>query len=189
MMTHPDNPDLWLDNGRHAAVDGDTVAVASEPQRQPMKLVQTPELERNGSSPSASPRTAVYPADGQTITLDIWRPRNRVFLFDSKFGRDILEIACRAAGAKILDQVFIDFGVGAGYTGMLVLAQSHCSIHTYPEKEFVAIDVYTCGPLDTQRVVTEVVKMVKPSEYHVHILPRLATPPSQQQPVDAPDSQ
>jgi S-adenosylmethionine decarboxylase len=123
-------------------------------------------------------RPAIYPADGQIITLNLWSPRKREFHRDATFGRRVLEQACRAAGAKIVNRAFSGFGEGAGYTGVLVLAQSHCSIHTYPDHDFIAIDVYTCGPLDTSRVVTEVVAAVLPAEYHVQTLPRLATPPS-----------
>jgi S-adenosylmethionine decarboxylase len=101
---------------------------------------------------------------------------------EAAVGRKILEAARKAAGAKILDQVFTDFGIGSGYTGVLVLAQSHCSIHTYPDQEFIAIDIYTCGPLDTQRVVTEIVQLVLPRKYHVHALPRPAAPPSEHPP-------
>lgn len=37
-----------------------------------------------------------------------------------------------------------------GYSGFVMIAESHISIHTFPDKGFVTIDVYTCqGQLDT----------------------------------------
>jgi S-adenosylmethionine decarboxylase len=35
-----------------------------------------------------------------------------------------------------------------GYTGMVVIAESHISIHTYPEDNYVAIDVFSCREFD-----------------------------------------
>jgi len=32
-----------------------------------------------------------------------------------------------------------------GITGVILLEESHISIHTWPEKNFVAVDIYTCG--------------------------------------------
>lgn len=41
---------------------------------------------------------------------------------------------------------------GGGLTAFVLLAESHISIHTYPEREFAAMDVFTCGKIDPRRV-------------------------------------
>lgn len=33
-----------------------------------------------------------------------------------------------------------------GVTGFILLAESHISIHTWPEKKYIAVDLFTCGP-------------------------------------------
>jgi S-adenosylmethionine/arginine decarboxylase-like enzyme len=38
-------------------------------------------------------------------------------------------------------------------TLVLVLAESHLSIHTWPEEEMVAVDLFSCGTIDAARVV------------------------------------
>lgn len=41
---------------------------------------------------------------------------------------------------------------GSGVTGFFLLSESHCSYHTYPENNYIAIDIFTCGK-DPIRVV------------------------------------
>ena len=42
-------------------------------------------------------------------------------------------------------ECFHQFGNGGGVTGVVVLAESHLSIHTWPEKRFVTLDVFVCN--------------------------------------------
>ena len=35
-----------------------------------------------------------------------------------------------------------------GYTGAVIIAESHITIHTYPEKHFLAMDAFSCKPFD-----------------------------------------
>jgi len=40
-----------------------------------------------------------------------------------------------------------------GYSGFVIIAESHISIHTFPKKKFVSIDAYTCkDEMDTERI-------------------------------------
>lgn len=48
-------------------------------------------------------------------------------------------------GFTILNFVDHKFDVGGGVTGLFLLAESHCSYHTYPESSYIAIDIFTCG--------------------------------------------
>lgn len=57
----------------------------------------------------------------------------------------VLDEAARAAGAHVLDGHFHPFGPGLGVTGVLLLAESHISIHTWPEHGYAAVDVFMCG--------------------------------------------
>lgn len=57
----------------------------------------------------------------------------------------LLRRAATAAGAHILHGHFHTFGPGAGITGVLLLAESHISIHTWPETGFAAADIFMCG--------------------------------------------
>ena len=57
----------------------------------------------------------------------------------------LLREAALAAGARILHSHFHTFGPGMGITGVLLLAESHISIHTWPEVGFAAADIFMCG--------------------------------------------
>ena len=57
----------------------------------------------------------------------------------------LLRAAATAAGATILHSHFHSFGPQQGVTGVLLLAESHISIHTWPEFGFAAADIFMCG--------------------------------------------
>ena len=57
----------------------------------------------------------------------------------------LLRAAADAAGATPVAGHFHPFGPGLGVTGVLLLAESHLSIHTWPEHGFAAVDVFMCG--------------------------------------------
>ena len=59
-----------------------------------------------------------------------------------------LREAADAAGATILHGHFHHFSPNGGVSGVLVLAESHISIHTWPERNFAAIDIFMCGACD-----------------------------------------
>jgi S-adenosylmethionine decarboxylase proenzyme len=52
--------------------------------------------------------------------------------------------AAEEAGATILTDEFFTFPTG-GVSGFVLLAESHISIHTWPEHAYAAVDIYTCG--------------------------------------------
>ena len=55
--------------------------------------------------------------------------------------------AARAIGATVLGDNFHQFEPH-GVSGTVVIAESHLSVHTWPENGYVAVDIYTCGGLD-----------------------------------------
>jgi S-adenosylmethionine decarboxylase len=70
----------------------------------------------------------------------------------------VLRDAAEAAGACVLSAHFHGFGAGMGVTGVLLLAESHISIHTWPERSYAAVDVFMCGgtqPMVAVRLIQE----------------------------------
>ncbi len=52
--------------------------------------------------------------------------------------------AAKAAKATIVDVVFHNFNPN-GISGVIVISESHLTIHSWPEYNFASIDIYTCG--------------------------------------------
>lgn len=63
--------------------------------------------------------------------------------------RAALHTAAQAAGATVIQAVFHRFAP-QGVTGVLVLAESHISVHTWPESGYAAVDFFTCGTCDPE---------------------------------------
>lgn len=71
----------------------------------------------------------------------------REILDDASSVRQAMLDAARAIGATVLGENFHQFDP-QGVSGTVVIAESHLSIHTWPENGYVAVDIYTCGGLD-----------------------------------------
>lgn len=56
-----------------------------------------------------------------------------------------LRAAVVAADAILLDLKVHAFGTGQGVTGVALLAESHISIHSWPERGYAAVDMFLCG--------------------------------------------
>jgi len=60
--------------------------------------------------------------------------------------REAMLTAARQARATIIDVAFHEFSP-FGISGMVVIAESHLSIHTWPEYGYAAVDIFTCGDI------------------------------------------
>lgn len=64
-----------------------------------------------------------------------------------------MEGAVAASGATQIDARFHQFSP-YGVSGVIIIMESHFTIHTWPEYAYAAVDIFTCGDLiDTQKAV------------------------------------
>ena len=84
----------------------------------------------------------------------------------------LLREAALAAGARILHSHFHTFGPGMGITGVLLLAESHISIHTWPEVGFAAADIFMCGAARPQLALEVIDQALAPGAREVKIVER-----------------
>jgi S-adenosylmethionine decarboxylase len=80
---------------------------------------------------------------GRHILLEL-HECNSDTLKDYKKIEEIMLGAARAAKATIVESVFHHFNP-YGVSGAVVIAESHLSIHTWPEYQYAAVDFFTCG--------------------------------------------
>lgn len=72
-----------------------------------------------------------------------------------------MRAAAGAAGATVLSAHLHGFK-GGGVTGVLLLAESHISIHTWPERGYAALDVFMCGKADVDAAARVLVERLAP---------------------------
>jgi S-adenosylmethionine decarboxylase len=69
-----------------------------------------------------------------------------------------------AAGATILHGHFHHFTPNGGVSGVLVLAESHISIHTWPERDYAAIDIFMCGACNPYDAIAAIKAAFRPAQ-------------------------
>ncbi len=82
---------------------------------------------------------------------------NQESLNDIPLLRSAIITAAELAGATVIDSLFHEFSP-FGITGVVVVAESHLSIHTWPEYGYAAVDVFTCGETIDNRKAFEFIK-------------------------------
>ena len=96
--------------------------------------------------------------DGQHWLVD-YRGCDISLLKDPRALEQVLVAAVEAAGAHPLERAFHPFEP-EGVSGVVLLAESHITIHTWPTEAYAAVDFYTCG--DTE-----------PRHAHAYLIERL----------------
>ena len=101
------------------------------------------ELDRGASGPPSAHHT-IQPM--RLYAMDAW-VRDAAVLTDADCLSAALRAAADAGGATVVGEEFYAFPNGAA-TGVLLLAQSHLSIHTWPELGLANVDLLSCGDID-----------------------------------------
>jgi S-adenosylmethionine decarboxylase len=79
--------------------------------------------------------------------------------------------AVRAGQGHVLGTSHAVFPNGA-VTLVLILAESHLAIHTWPEQNLIAIDLFSCGSIDAERVTIELARRLRLDEVQLRWLQR-----------------
>ncbi|KJR43272.1 S-adenosylmethionine decarboxylase proenzyme [Candidatus Magnetoovum chiemensis] len=80
---------------------------------------------------------------GKHLLVEL-RECNGEILNDLKTVTDLMVNAAKLAQATVIDVSFHEFNP-FGISGMVIIAESHLSIHTWPEYNYAAVDIFTCG--------------------------------------------
>jgi S-adenosylmethionine decarboxylase len=87
---------------------------------------------------------------GRHLILDLWEADA---LDDAEVIENALRDSVEEAGATLLHIHLHRFEPNGGVSGVAVLAESHISIHPWPERRYAALDVFMCGNCDPEKTV------------------------------------
>jgi len=92
---------------------------------------------------------------------------NREILNDLSFLKTLLPDAATQAGAAVLGDSFHKF-TPHGVSGVVVIAESHVSIHTWPEHGYAAVDIFSCGTrVDTDIAAQTIIKALQSKNHSI----------------------
>jgi S-adenosylmethionine decarboxylase len=106
---------------------------------------------------------------GRHLLVDI---STGIDLTDAAALRGCLEQIAVACELTVVGSAFHSFGLGAGVTGVLILAESHIAVHTWPEHGVAALDLFTCGDRDPQEIIPLIATLFKSSAISTQLLIR-----------------
>lgn len=102
-------------------------------------------MPRPSSSSPSTPASAPASCQGRHLVCELYGARR---LNDVDHLTEVLRRTARACGATVLEAHLHPFEENEGVTGVLLLAESHISIHTWPEHSYAAVDLFMCGDCD-----------------------------------------
>lgn len=130
-----------------------TVVLESTDSQRPANQPKDYFVERDG---------VVYA--GSHVLADLWGARN---LDDIDLIERSLRQAVAACGATLLHIHLHRFSEGGGVSGVAVLAESHITVHTWPERNFAAFDIFMCGKCEPEKALPVLREFFQPDEITV----------------------
>ena len=92
--------------------------------------------------------------------------------------RTLMINAASEGGATVVGCHFHTFGIQQGVTGVVLLAESHITVHTWPESLYAAFDIFMCGRCDPQAAAEVICNKFPNDLTNMHSLDRSAPPES-----------
>ena len=115
---------------------------------------------------------------GTHFILDLFDIENKIFsnnlsrsnyhLFDNYVKASLIENKMTILN----DQVHHFGNLEGAFTSLYLLSESHLSIHTWPENNFIAVDIFTCGDCETKNIVDDIVSYFKPGRHVIKNISR-----------------
>lgn len=94
-------------------------------------------------------------SSGKHMICDIKNIRNKNLIHDLKKMELLLDMICQAYDFTVLNRAAHEFSP-QGLSILYLLSESHISIHTFPERDYIALDIYTCREYKDNSVYLEI---------------------------------
>lgn len=101
---------------------------------------------------------------GTHLIFDFWAASR---LDDLELMEAAMREAVEVAGATLLHIHLHHFTPNGGISGVAVLAESHISVHTWPEKGYAAFDVFMCGDAEPEKTIPVLKKAFTPKRMNI----------------------
>ena len=108
-------------------------------------------------------------AGGRHILIESFGDHARL---DAPALKRLLRRAARAGGANVLSCHMHGFGDQGGVTGVALLAESHITVHTWPERLYAAFDIFMCGECNADRAADVIARSVPDARLSIRALER-----------------
>jgi len=108
---------------------------------------------------------------GKHIIAELYGVPKELISYEREVRRIVEEVVREANLTKVASQYkqFEPYGV----TGVVLISESHISLHTWPEHGLVNLDIFTCGDTrKTDRAFELFLEKFKPSSYRHYVLDR-----------------
>ena len=97
---------------------------------------------------------------GTHLLVDLWGAKR---LNDADLIETALKECISTCGATLLYLHLHCFSENGGISGVAVLSESHISIHTWPERDYAAIDIFMCGDAQPHKAIPILRRYFKPA--------------------------
>ena len=109
---------------------------------------------------------------------------NKQILQDEMFLRDALETVPDLIGMTKISEPFVFRYLGDkpeewGYSGFVFIAESHISFHTFVERNYINIDVFSCRDFDTDTAIEHLTEKFQLARYKTYLVNRDWNPDDQ----------
>jgi len=94
-------------------------------------------------------------SSGKHMICDIYDIKNLILLNSTELLQQLLVNICNKYNFEILKEINYSFNP-QGCTILFLLSESHISIHTFPEKNHISFDIYTCREYNNNNEYNEI---------------------------------
>ena len=108
---------------------------------------------------------SLTPIIGKHCILELYQC-DKIKINDEAFLRTTITTSAKVANATLINLITHPF-LPQGVTGLALLAESHISIHTWPEIGYAAVDIFTCGSNTFPELACEVFVRELGAENHL----------------------